>query len=728
MTRVPALLECVGLALCEKARRALGGETRYEDTLPAVARAVLDHANVELPGDELRRAVGEVAAAAPGAYVEALDAMVRGVTRIHAKVNRAGLLGYLAHWPETIRQVLRRPSDPTGQTAPEGFQILKPDDVLMLLPARPPRFRPGAEPAGLDRWELTEFRGMGECSELWVATDEARPERSPSAIKFATDPATIEQVVAARSLFDQVFALNGQNGIVPLQTVYLETDPPCLEYGYVYGYDLTGLLYEWKWRFPTAKPEAALKLVKRLAEIVAKAHRVGIVHRDLKPSNVLLHPTDGGKLTIWVSDWGWGPITAARTLELGRGGTPKAEQHRLALRGSYTPLYASPQTARREPPDPRDDVYALGMIWYQLLKRDPLAAAPVGTEWAEEFRSTGLTDTQAELLAACLATQPDRRPAHAGALAERMGTVTIAPPAPDDGSRLIGIKGYSGEFPATAAVTSSARAGRALLTESTDDSSMSLPSIGRRHGLPAMAANSIGMMFTLVPAGKFLMGSPDDEPGHRPDEGPHREVQLTRPFYMAVAPVTQAQYQKVMGKTPSYFARHPDHPVESVTWRDAEQFCARMAAIAEEESHGRRYRLPTEAEWEYACRAGTRTAYNVGARLGPEHATFAPPGVGGRGGKTASVGTHPVNPWGLADMHGNVQEWVQDWYDEFYYGSSRPADPGGPPTGSMKVVRGGCWAMPAPDCRSAMRRAHSPETPANTIGFRVVMVVPGKTR
>jgi formylglycine-generating enzyme required for sulfatase activity len=720
MPRVQALLECLGLALCEKARKAFYNEARIGDVLPDVAKAMLDYAHKELPTGDLRHALGELAALSPEQYAPRLDKLIEGLARVHAIPSKEGLIEYLKVWPATVRQVLRRPSDPTGRSAPDGLQFYKPDDILMFLPPRVARFQPGAEPAGLDDWRLTELRGMGECCEVWVAADENRPDRV-AALKFATDPSAAEQVAAGAALFQKVFELNDLAGVVPLRTVYLETDPPALEYKYVSGYELTGLMYEWKWRFDAAKPEAALKLIKRLAEIVGLAHAKGLVHRDLKPSNVLLHPTEGGRFTIWVTDMGWGQIAAARSIELGRGGTPRGERHRLELRGAHTPLYACPQMTKKEAPDPRDDVHALGVIWYQLLKRDPHAPPPVGTEWAEEFFKHGFTDSQARLLSACIATRPDKRPADANALAEMLRNVAVAVSSPQDGSKIIQLKPPSGEFPPVGGPKSG------KLPKPAE------PPVPTGYGgLPRLVTNSVGMTFVLIPPGMFKMGSPDTEPGRREHEGPQHEVMITRPYYLSVYPVTQGQYERVVGKNPSHFNRAhgggPDHPVETVGWQDAEQFCARLGLLPEEEIHGRVYRLPTEAEWERACRAGTHTPFWCGEKLTPKEAHFAAAGAfakTGGSGRTAPVGTVAPNPWGLYDMHGNVQEWVQDWYDEYYYFDSPKEDPEGPDHGHLKVTRGGCWVTFGADCRSAARRPHAPDSPSNAIGFRVVMVASG---
>jgi formylglycine-generating enzyme required for sulfatase activity len=709
MSRAHALLECLGLALCEKARRALSGDAHFGDVLTDVARTALDNIYRELPPIELRLGLAELAGTDPTTYDARLNQLIDGLARVHSVPFRAALLNYLRAWPATARQVLRRPSDPTGRTAPEGLRIPKPDDLLIFLPPRVPKRQIGEQ---VDDWRLSEFRSLGECSEVWLGTDPNRPDHPPVALKFVTDAAAALQMAATKNLFLKTFELTDQPGVVALRSVYLEADPPCLESAYISGYDLTALLHEWKWRFDVPKPEAALKVLKRLAEIVGKAHKLGFVHRDLKPANVLLHPTEGGKFTLWISDFGWGQLAAAREVELARGGTPRGEQQRLALRGAYTPLYASPQLTRKEPADPRDDVHALGVIWYQLLQRDPHAPPPVGTDWIEELRPAGFTDSQARLLLSCLATRPDKRPADAVALGEQLATVAVATASPLEGSKIISIKSQSGEY---AALGKSAKQ----------------PGPG---GLPRMAANSIGMTLVLIPPGTFTMGSPESECGRRDHEGPQHEVTITRPFYLSIFPVTQGQYEKVMGKNPSHFNKHhgggPDYPVENVGWHDAERFCERLSLLPDEEMHGRAYRLPTEAEWEYTCRAGTTTAYHCGDKLTPKDAHYAAAGALAKGAasKTAPVGRLSANAWGLFDLHGNVQEWVQDWYEEYYYFDSPKADPHGPPHGQLKVARGGCWVMFGADCRSAARRPHAPDSPSNAIGFRVALVVNSKAK
>ena len=259
---------------------------------------------------------------------------------------------------------------------------------------------------------------------------------------------------------------------------------------------------------------------------------------------------------------------------------------------------------------------------------------------------------------------------------------------------------------------------------------------------PKVLTNSIDMKLVLIPKGTFMMGSPPDEKGSDPDERRH-EVTISRDYHLGMHEVTQAQYKKIMGKNPSHFQgdavaeRHPEtnrvvkevdsanHPVERVSWEDAVEFCQRLSALPEEKKAGRVYRLPTEAEWEYACRAGTKTAYSFGSQLNGTQANCNgnfPYGTDKKGPyleKTTSVGKYPANAWGLYDMHGNVWEWCAECHDEYPKGSA--TDPRGPEDGSDRVVRGGSWFSVAVSCRSANRDWIVPSRRIFGLGFRVAL-------
>lgn len=226
------------------------------------------------------------------------------------------------------------------------------------------------------------------------------------------------------------------------------------------------------------------------------------------------------------------------------------------------------------------------------------------------------------------------------------------------------------------------------------------------------AENSIGMKLKLIPPGIFMMGSNDGDP----DEMPVHEVKITRPFYLGVYEVTNAQWQAVMGRVPSAW-RGDDHPVEQVNWTDAMAFCRTLTALPAERAAERVYRLPTEAEWEYACRAGTTSDFSFGGdrSLLSEHGWFS----GNSGGQTRPIGQKNPNPWGLHDMHGNVWEWCGDGYGPFTEGLA--TDPTGLATAAVKVYRGGNWGYMARETRSAKRKSIDPEHRDHYRGFRVAM-------
>ena len=225
--------------------------------------------------------------------------------------------------------------------------------------------------------------------------------------------------------------------------------------------------------------------------------------------------------------------------------------------------------------------------------------------------------------------------------------------------------------------------------------------------------NRIGMKFVWIPAGVFLMGSPgSDREAHR-NEKPRHRVHITRAFYLGKYPVTQAQWQAVMGNNPSRFKGDLSRPVDTVSWNDAQEFIRKLNRM----EGNSRYRLPTEAEWEYACRADSATRYGFGnkvRRLG-EYAWYE---ESYQPGGTQPVGQKRPNAWDLYDMHGNVWEWVQDRYGEDYYPNSPVHDPEGPATGARRVLRGGDWSDPARHVRSAVRDADDPGDCRALLGFR----------
>jgi formylglycine-generating enzyme required for sulfatase activity len=224
--------------------------------------------------------------------------------------------------------------------------------------------------------------------------------------------------------------------------------------------------------------------------------------------------------------------------------------------------------------------------------------------------------------------------------------------------------------------------------------------------------NSIGMEFVLIAAGEFLMGSPDSDEKAEEHERPAHRVTISQPFYLGKYAVTQGQWEAVMGTNPSEITGDRNRPVEQVSWEDIQDFIQQLNA----KEGSAVYRLPTEAEWEYACRAGSTTAYSFGddpSQLGAYSWHFDNSGL-----MTQPVGQKRPNAWGLYDMLGNVYEWVQDW--DGAYAPDSVTDPQGPASGSARVVRGGSWRNVAMYCRSACRYRDTPCARSFILGFRLL--------
>jgi formylglycine-generating enzyme required for sulfatase activity len=229
--------------------------------------------------------------------------------------------------------------------------------------------------------------------------------------------------------------------------------------------------------------------------------------------------------------------------------------------------------------------------------------------------------------------------------------------------------------------------------------------------------------FVWIPPGRFVMGSPASEQDRYGHEGPQTVVTLTHGFYLCQHEVTQAEYQTVIGSNPSGFQGDPNRPVEQVSWYDATNYCAKLTAA--ESAAGRLpagyvYRLPTEAEWEYACRAGATNRFSYGddpgyTKLG-ERAWYS----ANSGGQTHPAGQKLPNGWGLYDVYGNVWEWCWDWYGSYPGGSV--TDPRGATSGSVRVFRGGGWDDSPRNCRSAYRAGVEPGYRYGNLGFRVALV------
>ncbi len=796
MTRIQKLLEIIGRALNDQ-NHTIRQEVLFCDTtLKNIAESVHLNSTTNLTKSELKESIQELISLPRQTVSLVVEDVIHHLNFRQMESERR-TRNYLTQVVQTIQQYLRRPSDPLGTSYPPGLDRLSYEDWLVLLPDRLSVLEKKGEPV-IEDWKLHKWQGYGDLSESWCAVAERDGKSVYSLLKWITGEELRGQFSKQTAYLQSILDLDTTEGIVPLESVYLQSQYPCLEYPYIYSYDLTGVMNDWRWRYPQTRTDQALLIVRRLARCLRKYHELPtpIVHGGLKPSNILIHPSEENKFALWISDLGWGIIGSDYSLQQ----NCPIRKLRQMKRGSCTHLYTSPERQLGDAATPRDDIYSLGMIWFQLLMRDPTAPPPRGTNWATPLRKIGFSDDQAQVLSSCLSPRTKDRPENATAfsilLDQLVQNLRTSDPAsqsvPSSGSSHLLSPLPSGSKMASGSTnTNSTKEGTpgtnqlgtpvvkpsenqgdsAILIKS--DSVQSMAGLGKlpasqqksSQSMPAKppsgshqaikhqqesntiypqeslnflkktVINSVGIEFVLIYPGRYLMGSPEGENGRHDWEGPQHWVEIRKPFYLSKYPITQAQYQEVMGVNPSKYSRppwyHPDNPVESVTWYDAVHFCESLSIIRKEVEECRSYRLPTEAEWEYACRAGTSTTFAFGDSVTPREVFYyaVNPHPNRRDPSTVrdkpcKVGFSPANSWGLHDMHGLILEWCEDFWSPSFYKDSPEIDPKGPATGKYRVVRGGSFCQFSSECRSAARMGHDPNKGTESLGFRILLVVP----
>ncbi len=485
---------------------------------------------------------------------------------------------------------------------------------------------------------------------------------------------------------------------------------PYLTMDYIAGEPLDQLLA----RVSPLPPEQTVSIIRDLARALDRAHSKGIVHRDLKPSNVLICPDRGAVLT----DFG-----LARFLDDPDPLTPSEVT-------MGTPAYMSPEHCQGNSRaiGPASDVFSLGIIFYELLTgRRPF---PGPTNHAVMFQIVTARPRPPSAIIAGLDTRLDA-----------VCLKALSKPLAD-------------RFTSMAALVATLPTGPLAYGPVPETLVEVVPA------LPKFSTNSLGMTLVRIAPGSFLMGSPDSDAMAEPDEKPQHKVFIAKPFDLGATQVTVEQFRRFVdaeryksdaekdsrggygwnqsaGKfeqAPKYtwrnsgFSQGDDHPVVNVSWNDAVAFCAWLS-----KKEGGSYRLPTEAEWEYACRAGTTTRYSCGddpeglvlvgnvadATLKAKYPGVTAINASDEALYTAAVGRYRANAWGLYDLHGNVWEWCSDGYDSRYYAKSPAADPLGLSAAIDRVIRGGSWYSEARDARSAFRGRSGMEFRSNFLGFRL---------
>ena len=432
-------------------------------------------------------------------------------------------------------------------------------------------------------------------------------------------------------------------------------------------------------------PDELLPIARLTAEALHAAHKAGVLHRDVKPANLLVRRTSSG-WEVRLIDFGLSLRRSLLQSSLARAGTHGRSMVGSAVAGTLhyaAPEQLDPSSSRLV--GPRSDVFGFGRTCLFAL---------FGVTRPRSKLIRALPDPWPDLLDDCCDETIDNRPADFAAVLERL-------------------KSASPQQPALAKPTKK-------------------------------LTNSIGMILVRIEPGSSQMGTtkeqidqllrlfPDSKREWFDDEQPQHPVKITRPFFLGTHPVTQCQYKAIMGSTPSRFKGSDDRPVENVSWLDAVSFCNKLSEKDKRtpfyrikgtdlaDMGGNGYRLPSEAEWEYACRAGSATLFPFGDDAGKlgEHAWYS---------SNSELMTHEVgqklpNAWGLYDLLGNVWEWCADWYDENYYASSPAADPPGASGVSARVFRGGSWNFDARFCRPASGLKYAPVVRNYILGFRVAAV------
>ena len=464
------------------------------------------------------------------------------------------------------------------------------------------------------------------------------------------------------------------------------------------GPSLDGLLFKRIQKGEKGFPlDYVLKCLRPICAALEYAHRKGIVHRDLKPGNVLVNKAG----VIKVSDFGLARAIHASMSKFSREPV------------SGTLLYMSPEQCRGKPTDASSDIYSLGMMTYELLAgQAPFAEAGDITRCQIYEAIEPIPGMPAHVnaaLAAATAKEKKDRPQSAGGFLRLLRGVGSSFRSTDVAQPPSAGQGGPDEFVVPPSGGQDTAKPRIEVPEM--DGLKAALHTGHKIGEVQRVDLDGGVMLEMVwcPPGSFMMGSPEGEKGRDDDETQH-EVTLTKGFWLGKYEVTQEQWDRVMGSNPSNF-RGAKNPVGEVSWDDVQGFIEKLNAKG---AGG--FRLPTEAEWEYACRAGSTTAYCFGD---DEQGLYSYAWYRDNSGyEEHPVGGKKPNAWGIHDMHGNLWEWCQDWYGKYPSGSV--TDPGGPASGSCRVLRGGSWSYYPASCRSAIRLRVNPRTPGFTFfGFRV---------
>ena len=597
------------------------------------------------------------------------------------------------------------------------------------------------------RYEITETLGGGGFAITYLARDMMQPSKPLCVVKQLRPNQTHPRVIDFFNKEAAILEKLGKHPQIPLLLAHFQQDDNLyIVQEFIQGHDLSKEISPGK-RLSEAYVR---KLLQDVLEVLSFVHKYGVIHRDLKPQNLMRRQEDG---KIFLIDFGavkelgtlmvntQGEVTSS--VVIGTSGYMPSEQ------GNGKPRLAS-------------DVYAVGMsaiaaltgIQPHELEENPqtgeviwLEQAQVSEDLAEvitkmvrrhySLRYTSASDALQGLNSQTQSTPPTQlnppTPKPTPAPTPQPITPKPIPPKPQPNPpipaglsrrRTLQILGFAGGGLLIAV------GGKELFKRRLSNEVITVNASGNiinRQPLNAKyftenLGNGVTLEMAEIPGGEFLMGSPSGEKGRVNNESPQHRVTV-KPFFMGKFAITQAQYQAIMGKNLSRF-KGDKRPVETVSWNDAKDFCQKLT-----QKTGRTYRLPSEAEWEYACRAGTTTPFNFGETITTDLAnydgnyTYADAPKGEYRQQTMKVGSFPPNAFGLYDMHGNVLEWCQDTWHDNYNGAPTDGSAWINNENRSRMLRGGSWDYYPYFCRSASRLDGNWAVRVdylNIVGFRVV--------
>jgi formylglycine-generating enzyme required for sulfatase activity len=674
------------------------------------------------------------------------------------KVSEAPAMRRQEVEPQTLPPGVQEDADISGQeTMGGGAKKEAPgqpaDLTAFLAPSRAPD-----ELGRLGPFRVLQVLGVGGMGVVYKAED---PQlKRPVALKAMLPSLGASEEARKRFLREaQAAAAIVHDHIVPILQVGEDCGTPFMAMQFLEGEPLDERVK----REPRLTVAEAVRIGREVAEGLAAAHEKGLVHRDIKPANIWL---EGKKGRVKILDFGLARAAAGDDLHLTKSGT---------IIG--TPAYMAPEQGRSNKVDCRCDLFSLGAVLYRVLTGElpfkghdtmsVLMALAADTPVPLRQLNADVPEPLSALVMRLLAKEPQQRPVSAQLVADALEEIekgqhpppTRPPPtapqrAAEDKTRTDTaapeLSRPARKWPPLSWLIGGGALGLGvlvgllllLLRDDPASRERQRPEDGTtpkqiNPALPTFT-NDLGMKFVLIPSGKFTMGSPRSEIAHFIDlplawppadffkaEGPEHEVEITQRFWMGTTEVTVGQFRQFVteSKYPIDDAwlkpgweQSEQHPVVNVTWPNALAFCEWLS-----KKEDRTYCLPTEAEWEYCCRAGReKTRYcfsNEDADL-DKYAWHA----SNSASKTHPVGQLDPNAWGLYDMHGNAWEHCQDCYDADYYQHSPKQNPQGE-GGLHRTRRGGGWQSAPAHCRCAFRDHDAPEARSNQLGFRVVAQV-----